>query len=101
MGPPEIFSFLGAPTGIGAPRVKGPYRKVAPNKGPCSMIQTKGPLQKGAPTDKEPIYRQGVSTDKKLIQTKDPYRRCVIPTDKGPLHTIWGPYEQLRAPTDN
>ena len=24
----------------------------------------------------------------------DPYRRCVIPTDKGPLQTIW-------APTDN
>ena len=30
-GTPEIFSFLGAPTGIGALRVKGP-RKVAPNK---------------------------------------------------------------------
>ena len=38
-------------------------------------------------------------TDKELIQTKDSYRRCVIPTDKGPLQTIWalqtrGPYRK-------
>ena len=33
--------FLGATTGIGAPRVKGP-KEVAPNKGP---MQTKGPYR--------------------------------------------------------
>ena len=51
MGPyaptPEIFPFLGAPTGIRAPRAKG-HSKVAPNKGP---MQTRGPYTEGAPTD--------------------------------------------------
>ena len=76
--------FLGVLTGIEAPR------KVASNKGP---MLTKGhyikrPLQiKGIYTDKGPSrtrssYRQGP------LQVKDPYRRCVILTDKGPLQII-------------
>ena len=62
---PKIFSFLGAPTGIRALRVKGP-RKVAPKKGPC---------RQGVPTDKGPLYRQGAPTDKELIHTSGPYRQ--------------------------
>ena len=95
MGPwsPEIFSFLGAPKGIGAPRVKGP-RKVAPNKGP---MQTRGSYRQG-PLQ---IKGQGAHTYKGPLQTNDPYRRCVIPTNKGPLQTNWSPYRQLRALIDN
>ena len=55
--------FLWAPTGIGAPRVKGP-KEVAP-------MQTRGPHCQKAHTYEGPI------------QIKDPYRRCVIPTHKG------------------
>ena len=55
-------------------------------------IAYKGPLQKVAPTEKGPIYRQGASTDKELIQTEGPYRQMaaidVVPTNKGPLQTI-------------
>ena len=40
---PEIFSFVGAPTGIRASRAEG-FRKVAPNKGP---MQTRGPTERG------------------------------------------------------
>ena len=75
-------------TGIDANRVKGP-RKVAPSD--------KGPYIK---------YRQGALIGKEIMQTsgsyiQKKYRHCIIPTDKGPLQTIWGPYKQLRAPTDN
>ena len=56
--PPVIFSFLGDPTSLGAPTVKD-HRKVAPK----GAHADKGPLQKGAPTDKE------------LVQTRGPYRQ--------------------------
>ena len=80
-------------TDIGAITVKGHW-KVAQKrahayKGPLQ----KGALLRGALTDKEPSqtrssYRQGP------LQTKDPYRRCVIPTDKGP-------YRQFEVPIKN
>ena len=74
IGPPKYF--LGVPTGIWAPRVKG-TRKVAPNERPMQTRGSyrKGPLQKGAPTDKRPLDRQGALTDKEFIQTRGPYRQ--------------------------
>ena len=72
MAPTEIFSLLGALTGIRAPRIKGP-RKVAPNKGP---IQRKGSYKKGTLQIKDPY------TDKGPSQTRSSYRQGA-PTDKG------------------
>ena len=71
---------------------KGSLHTRATDKGD---LQTKGPYRQGALTDKELIYRQGA------LQIKDPYRRCAIPSDKELLQTIWGPYRQLVASTDN
>ena len=110
-GETDIF-FLGAPTGIGAPRVK------VPKKWP----QTRVSCRQRAPTDKGPLYRQRAPTVKELIHTRGSYRqtlyrRCVIPTHLRSLETYRqgalvdalqflqtnGPYrhtDKERAPTD-
>ena len=115
-----------------APASKGPcmiYRQNAPYRytgspqrqepmrtGPTENVPytDKGTLQTRGPHIFRALYRQGGPkgglTDKEFIQTKglastarDPYRRCVIPKDKGLLQTIrvlidnQGPYRQLRA----
>ena len=60
-----------------------------------------GPCGQGAPIQTKGPHGQGAHTYKGPIQTKDPYRGCVIPTHKGPfahnlrpLETIRGPYRQ-------
>ena len=104
MAPSNLF--LGAPTDIGAPRVRGPQsqrpQERTPNKGPlqtlCSSYRQRAHTVSHS-TDKGPSqtrssYRQGAST------AKDPYRRCVIPIDKGLLQKMCCPYRQLGAHTD-
>ena len=71
--PPEIY-FFRAPTGIGAPRVKGP-QEVAPNKGPMQTrgscrqgaLQIKGPYTDKGPPRSRSSYIQGSPTDKKSL----------------------------------
>ena len=81
-----------AHTYMGPSYRKWPYIQGAPtDKG---ALQTKSPYRQGALTDKELMQTRGL-----IWQTKDQYRRYVIPTNKGPLQTIWGPYRQ-GTPTD-
>ena len=67
---PEIFYFLGTPTGIEVPTVKGPLGKGSWSHTDKEHIQTRGPY----------TYRQRAHIDKGPTQTRDPYR-------KGPLQT--------------
>ena len=60
-----------------------------------------GHLQKGAPTDKRPLYRQGVLTEKGPLQTLcNSYRQRALTYNLGPLWTIKGPYRELGAYAD-
>ena len=52
---------------------------MAPNKEP---LQIKGPYTYKGPTAKD-------------YETKDPYRRCVIPTHKGPFTDNLRPLEKM------
>ena len=64
-------------------------------------MQTRALQIKGPYTDKG-SHGQGAHTDKGPLQTKDPYRRCVIPTDKGHLERInLGPLCTIKGPYDN
>ena len=60
---PEIFSFLGAPTGI------WPLESRALGK----WAQKSGPCRQGGSYRKGPLNRQGALTDKDLILIRGPY----------------------------
>ena len=69
-----------------------------------ATLQTRCPYIQGTPTDKGALHTrgphiQGVHTV--ASTAKDPYRRCVIPTDKELSQTIRGSYRQLGDFTDN
>ena len=63
-------TFLGTPTGIGAPRVKGP-KELAQTRGPCRQgaLQIKGPYTDNGPTRPKSSYIQGAHADKRPLWT--------------------------------
>ena len=101
--PPEIFLFQGPL------QAQGPLESRALGKWPQTRGPYKRPPQKGALTDKGPIYRQGPprtssSYGQGTFTDKGPlwlYRRCVILQTKVPYSQFWGFYGQLTAPIDN
>ena len=94
----------GPHTGMqGAPEDKSPCGQRAPTEN--------GHIRQSNSTDEVSLHTRGL-TDKGGSQTRssyrqmaftaeDPYRRSVIPTDKGLSQTIMGPYRQLGALADN